>query len=203
MYIKGECNSQTPYGFRSKISLKPHYKSPRIASRVKRHSSIMRPRLIAFLLSLNLSLVTSDSERLHAHLFSRSDICTENNSVDCDFSCMPLGSVCCKDGSGTFCPSGTVCDSDGCCPIGKRCTGPGGTMTYDVLTGTGSLPTSPPKNYWTWRSGVSPGYGCGSCWLGSWLGAFCAASDGWPVDTWIMGGFRSEPVRWTRRFGCE
>lgn len=133
-----------PTDFEVKSALN-HYKSPRIASRVKRHSSIMRPRLITFLLSLNLSLVTSDSERLHAHLFSRSDICTENNSVDCDFSCMPLGSVCCKDGSGTFCPSGTVCDSDGCCPIGKRCTGPGGTMTYDVLTGTGSLPTSPPK----------------------------------------------------------
>ena len=122
-----------------------HYKSPRIASHIKRYSSIMRPHFIAFLLSLNLGLATSDSERLHAHLFSRSDICTENNSVACDSSCMPPGSVCCYDGSGSFCTSGNFCDSDGCCPIGEMCTGPGGTMTFDVLTGTGSFPTSPPK----------------------------------------------------------
>ncbi|KAF2188389.1 hypothetical protein K469DRAFT_95000 [Zopfia rhizophila CBS 207.26] len=54
---------------------------------------------------------------------------------------MPLGSVCCDDGSSTYCPIGDYCDTNGCCPLGKFCNGPGGTMTFDTLTGTGSFPT--------------------------------------------------------------
>lgn len=107
----------------------------------------MRPILLtAFLLSLNLSLAALDAEHRHVHLLRRSDICTENGKVACDSLCMPLGSVCCDDGSGSYCQTDNICIPNGCCPEGETCIGGGGTMTLlDIMTGTGSLPTDPPK----------------------------------------------------------
>ncbi len=81
----------------------------------------------------------------------RRDICSDNSEVDCEQSCMPAGSVCCNDGSSTYCDEGDVCIPGGCCPIGQVCTGPGGTQTL-LLTGTGALPTgntSPLTTYTT------------------------------------------------------
>src|ERR1700722_13055005 len=102
----------------------------------------MRSTLYAtFLLSfLNLTLATPS----HARIFRRDDICSENNQVDCDFSCMPADANCCDDGSGTYCPSGQYCNLGGCCPEGEQCGIGAGTTTIDTLTGTGSMPTGTP-----------------------------------------------------------
>jgi hypothetical protein len=102
----------------------------------------MRSILCAtFLLSfLNLSLATPSRPRI----FRRDDICSENDQVDCDFSCMPADANCCNDGSGTYCSSGEYCNPGGCCPDGEQCDLGAGTATIDSLTGTGSFPTGTP-----------------------------------------------------------
>jgi hypothetical protein len=46
---------------------------------------------------------------------------------------MPVGSVCCNDGSSTSCPSGDICIPGGCCPIGSNCTDGGGTKTITLI----------------------------------------------------------------------
>jgi hypothetical protein len=94
-----------------------------------------------FSLLLSLSLATLSvaiPERLGGLV--RRDICTDNDEVDCEQSCMPAGSVCCNDGTSTYCDEGTTCIPGGCCPIGQTCSGPGGTQTF-FLTGTGAAPT--------------------------------------------------------------
>ena len=101
------------------------------------HPSIkMRFNLFLSLMLATLSLARPD--RLGG-LFRR-DLCTDNDEVDCEQSCMPAGSVCCNDGSSTYCDPGTTCIPGGCCPVGQQCSGPGGTETF-LLTGTGALPT--------------------------------------------------------------
>jgi hypothetical protein len=47
---------------------------------------------------------------------------------------MPIGSVCCDDGSSTFCSIDETCVLDGCCPIGETCMGDGGTQTINPDT---------------------------------------------------------------------
>jgi len=66
--------------------------------------------------------------------------------VDCESSCMPAGSVCCNDGSSTFCNAGSVCIPNGCCPVGQTCAGTGGTTTFaDLTTGGSTIPTAAPS----------------------------------------------------------
>jgi hypothetical protein len=94
-----------------------------------------------FNILLSLSLATfslASPDRLGGLI--RRDVCTDNAEVDCEQSCMPAGSVCCNDGSSTYCDSGDTCIPGGCCPVGQECSGPGGTQTF-FLTGTGVLPT--------------------------------------------------------------
>lgn len=88
---------------------------------------------------LNFTIATPDSL---PRVFHKRDLCTENDQVDCFDNCMPPDGVCCNDGSGTYCPSGEYCVPNGCCPIGEECSGGGGTITNDILTGTGALPTA-------------------------------------------------------------
>jgi hypothetical protein len=94
--------------------------------------------LLFFQLSLvPLSLATAGPRGL---IFRR-DICTDNGEVDCESKCMPPGAVCCNDGSSTYCPAGNNCIPNGCCPKGSTCSGGGGgTITNDILTGTGTFP---------------------------------------------------------------
>jgi hypothetical protein len=90
--------------------------------------------------SLSLITLSLANHPREARIFRR-DLCTSNGYFDCGISCMPVGATCC-DASGSYCRAGTVCDGDGCCPVGRVCTGPGGTSTHDViLTGTGAAPT--------------------------------------------------------------
>jgi len=88
---------------------------------------------------LNFTIAAPDSG---LRIFHKRDLCTENYQVDCYDNCMPPDGVCCDDGSGTYCPFGEYCVPNGCCPNGEHCSGGGGTITYDVLTGTGTLPTN-------------------------------------------------------------
>ena len=99
----------------------------------------MRSTLYATLLLSFLSLTLATLSR--PRIFRRDDICSENNQVDCDFSCMPADANCCDDGSGTYCLSGQYCNPGGCCPDGEQCDTGAGTSTLDTLTGTGSAPT--------------------------------------------------------------
>jgi hypothetical protein len=99
----------------------------------------MRFNLFLSLILATLSLARPD--RLGGLL--RRDLCTDNSEIDCEQSCMPVGSICCNDGSSTYCDAGTVCIPGGCCPVGQQCSGPGGTETF-LLTGTGALPTGGP-----------------------------------------------------------
>jgi hypothetical protein len=104
----------------------------------------------SILLSLSLLTLSFASPDRQGGLVRR-DICTDNSEVDCEQSCMPAGSVCCNDGSSTYCDPGEVCIPGGCCPRGQECSGPGGTQTL-ILTGTGALPTgntSPLTTYTT------------------------------------------------------
>jgi hypothetical protein len=98
--------------------------------------------LLLHLSLATLSLAISPRKPLskrHVGLFRR-DICTNNNEVDCESSCMPAGSVCCNDGSSTYCNAGSLCIPNACCPVGSTCTGSGGTQTLTVLTATGANP---------------------------------------------------------------
>jgi hypothetical protein len=87
---------------------------------------------------LNFTFAASDPG---LRIFHKRDICTSNYQVVCYDNCMPPDGVCCDDGSGTYCPDGDYCVPNGCCPIGEHCSGGGGTITYDVLTGTDTYPT--------------------------------------------------------------
>jgi hypothetical protein len=96
---------------------------------------------IGLLLSLPLVSFSLASYDRQAGIFRR-DLCTDNGDADCDYSCMPADAVCCHFGSGAFCEAGTVCNREGCCPVGQECIGSAGTMTYYVsLTGAGAAPT--------------------------------------------------------------
>jgi len=98
----------------------------------------MRSTLYATLLLSFLSLTLATLSR--PRIFRR-DICSENDYVDCDSSCMPAGANCCNDGSGTYCLSDQYCNPGGCCPDGEQCDTNAGTATIGTLTGTGSMPT--------------------------------------------------------------
>jgi len=62
----------------------------------------------------------------------------------CYHKCMPIGSVCCADGTGTFCLAGQYCTTgdDGvpsCCRNNDICFGPGSiSTTTQFKTGTGT-----------------------------------------------------------------
>ena len=100
-------------------------------------------RTLFFFLSLILICLASSERR--AGIFRR-DLCTDNHQVDCESSCMPAGSVCCNDGSSTFCNAGSVCIPNGCCPVGQTCAGTGGTTTFaDLTTGGSTIPTAAPS----------------------------------------------------------
>lgn len=46
-------------------------------------------------------------------------------SKTCDSQfCIPTTAICCNDGNGAYCKLSETCVPKGCCPIGKRCTGP-------------------------------------------------------------------------------
>ncbi|PSN68094.1 hypothetical protein BS50DRAFT_573056 [Corynespora cassiicola Philippines] len=58
----------------------------------------------------------------------QTSFCPSNAPLECDDACMPVGSICCNEGTGTSCDAGTYCTADGCCPIGEICVGGGGTI---------------------------------------------------------------------------
>lgn len=66
-------------------------------------------------------------DRLLDHPVRRGD-CSSSGFDTCGIGCLPTGYICCGSDGGT-CPADTRCESDGCCPIGETCTGPGGTQT--------------------------------------------------------------------------
>ncbi|KAF9887755.1 hypothetical protein FE257_009561 [Aspergillus nanangensis] len=80
-----------------------------------------------------------------ARLFARQTVevpCSYDGMVECGTVCIEPTYTCCSIGVGG-CAPGTYCTSDGCCPNGKICTGPGGTdintktFTFtDTLTNT-------------------------------------------------------------------
>lgn len=114
-----------------------------IYSNPPENSITMRSVLIvSFALSFLHAAVATDANPrvLHARdlFLDKRDLCTENGQVDCYDSCSPPDAVCCSDGSGTYCPNGEYCVPDGCCPNGESCSGGGGTLTNDILTGTGT-----------------------------------------------------------------
>ncbi|KAJ5726163.1 uncharacterized protein N7483_007520 [Penicillium malachiteum] len=74
-------------------------------------------------------LLTSSTLATELRLLKR-DACSSEGYEDCYADCMPVGAVCCSDGSGTYCNSGYACVTDGCCPEGETCVGGGGTSTY-------------------------------------------------------------------------
>jgi len=41
----------------------------------------------------------------------------------CDGECIPAGAVCCHDSQGGWCPAGSVCIDEGCCPFEWLCDG--------------------------------------------------------------------------------
>ncbi|OLN87524.1 hypothetical protein CCHL11_06137 [Colletotrichum chlorophyti] len=68
--------------------------------------------------------------------------CGQSGRKDCGDGCIPLTYACCPDQQGG-CPLTSICwlgtnGEYGCCPIGRRCTGPGGvnTLPGGVVTST-------------------------------------------------------------------
>ncbi|KAK1624495.1 hypothetical protein BDP81DRAFT_437698 [Colletotrichum phormii] len=69
--------------------------------------------------------------------------CSESGRNDCGDGCIPLTYTCCPDQQGG-CPLTSTCwlGNNGqyaCCPIGKRCVGPGGVNTEPGSTVTSTL----------------------------------------------------------------
>ena len=93
----------------------------------------MRSTALVSLITLSAPLVHAFSTYTPLH---RRDICTDNNREVCDDSCMAPGSVCCNEGTGTYCPADTYCTADGCCPTGEVCVGGGGTIDVPVFLST-------------------------------------------------------------------
>ncbi|KAJ5613776.1 hypothetical protein N7528_007430 [Penicillium herquei] len=92
-------------------------------------------------------LLTSATLAMELRMLKR-DACSSEGYEDCYADCMPVGAVCCSDGSGTYCDAGYTCVTDGCCPEGETCVGGGGTSTYTAYVSqetsedTGSYATS-------------------------------------------------------------
>ncbi|KAK1981395.1 hypothetical protein LZ30DRAFT_782087 [Colletotrichum cereale] len=66
--------------------------------------------------------------------------CSESGRKACGDGCVPLTYTCCPDQLGG-CPLSSTCwlgtnGAYGCCPIGRRCTGPGGVDTLPGSTVT-------------------------------------------------------------------
>ncbi|GKT51462.1 uncharacterized protein ColSpa_11643 [Colletotrichum spaethianum] len=64
--------------------------------------------------------------------------CSESSRKACGDGCIPLTYTCCPDQQGG-CPLSSTCwlgtdGAYGCCPIGRRCTGPGGVDTQPGST---------------------------------------------------------------------
>ncbi|KAK8053619.1 hypothetical protein PG996_012920 [Apiospora saccharicola] len=77
-------------------------------------------------------------------LAAASSSCTLSET-NCESGCMPIGSVCCKDGTNTYCPINSVCNPGGCCPIGKTCKGGSGVASCaagKTTCGIGCMPSS-------------------------------------------------------------
>ncbi|KAJ5738559.1 hypothetical protein N7493_001714 [Penicillium malachiteum] len=101
-----------------------------------------------FKFTLPALLLTSTTLAMELRMLKR-DACSSAGYEDCYADCMPVGAVCCSDGSGTYCNSGYTCVTDGCCPEGETCIGGGGTSTYTAYVSeetssedTGSYATS-------------------------------------------------------------
>ncbi|KAK2039876.1 GPI anchored serine-threonine rich protein [Colletotrichum somersetense] len=69
--------------------------------------------------------------------------CSESGRKACGDGCIPLSYTCCPDQQGG-CPSSSTCwlgtnGAYGCCPIGRRCTGPGRVDTLPGSTVTSTI----------------------------------------------------------------
>ncbi|KAK1966739.1 GPI anchored serine-threonine rich protein [Colletotrichum sublineola] len=69
--------------------------------------------------------------------------CSESGRKACGDGCIPLTYTCCPDQQGG-CPLSSTCwlgtnGAYGCCPIGRRCTGPGGVDTLRGSTVTSTI----------------------------------------------------------------
>ncbi|GKT59800.1 GPI anchored serine-threonine rich protein [Colletotrichum tofieldiae] len=69
--------------------------------------------------------------------------CSESGRKACGDGCIPLTYTCCPDQQGG-CPLSSTCwlgtnGAYGCCPIGRRCTGPGGVDTQPGSTVTSTI----------------------------------------------------------------
>ncbi|CCF42603.1 GPI anchored serine-threonine rich protein [Colletotrichum higginsianum] len=69
--------------------------------------------------------------------------CSESGRKACGDGCIPLTYTCCPDQQGG-CPLSSTCwlgtnGAYGCCPIGRRCTGPGGVDTLPGSTVTSTI----------------------------------------------------------------
>lgn len=109
--------------------------------------TMYKTTLVTILLATPVALALQPGARLLA----RQDSLCSPGWVTCGVdNCMPAGDTCCSDGS--YCPAGDYCDigNNGlgaCCPIGKLCTGNGGTsattFTHTLtLTNTKTLPAT-------------------------------------------------------------
>ncbi|KAI0776658.1 hypothetical protein BD413DRAFT_610267 [Trametes elegans] len=69
-------------------------------------------------------VLKNGAENGASHLGARRDGCPVAGWAPCSpLTCYPLvGAQCCSDGD-DFCLAGTVCQSGGCCPIGRICSG--------------------------------------------------------------------------------
>ncbi|WYZ44737.1 hypothetical protein EsH8_VIII_000053 [Colletotrichum jinshuiense] len=98
--------------------------------------------MLKTLLVLGLSASALAADALPV-LFKRQSTCGQAGRKDCGDGCIPLTYTCCPDAQGG-CPVTSTCwlgtnGQYGCCPIGRRCTGPGGVNTLPGVTVTSTI----------------------------------------------------------------
>ena len=90
--------------------------------------------------------------------------CSSSGEATCEQSCMPVGSVCCDDGSSTYCPNSDYCVPGGCCPDGETCDGSGGgTLTLESPEPTSVTPPSATVSLVSGGSGSCSSSGQATC----------------------------------------
>jgi hypothetical protein len=145
----------------------------------------MQIQLLIFILAPVALCFESTPRLFHTgnQLLARQTNICDAGEVTCDDSCMPTGSVCCRDGSSTYCHSGERCITGACCPIGKSCDTNVGTMT--ILD---SGPTTKPSS----SSPTSGSSGSGSSNSGSNSGSSnSGSSNSGSSNSGSSSGFRS------------